>query len=61
MELPGRKHIDDGAHASAALFNAMAPGVDRELSNRDSEWMANNMGRLSAREYRAAARAPAGR
>jgi hypothetical protein len=34
MELPGCKHVDESAHASAALFNEMIPGVDRELPNR---------------------------
>jgi hypothetical protein len=30
-ELSGCKHIDESAHASAALFNEMIPGVDGEL------------------------------
>src|SRR6516164_2938641 len=34
MELSGGKHIDEGAHASAALFNEIIPRMDGELSNR---------------------------
>jgi hypothetical protein len=34
MELSGGEHIDKGAHASAALFNEVIPGMDGELSNR---------------------------
>src|SRR5215472_1902664 len=34
MEFPGCKHIDEGAHACATLFNKMIPRMDGELSNR---------------------------
>ena len=34
MEFPGRKHINEGAHARATLFNKMIPRMDGELSNR---------------------------
>jgi hypothetical protein len=34
MEFPGRKHINEGAHSCATLFDKMIPRMDRELSNR---------------------------
>jgi hypothetical protein len=34
MELSVREHIDEGAHAGAALFNEMIPRMDGELPNR---------------------------
>src|SRR6516164_9048462 len=34
MEFPGRKHINEGAHACATLFNKMIPRMDGELPNR---------------------------
>ena len=34
MEFPGRKHINEGAHARATLFNKMIPRMDGELPNR---------------------------
>ena len=34
MEFPGRKHINEGAHACATLFNKMIPRMNGELPNR---------------------------
>src|SRR5215467_3952808 len=34
MKFPGRKHINEGAHACATLFNKMIPRMNGELPNR---------------------------